>query len=203
MGEVSPVGARLQCAWNAKVRHGYGMGWVLPRMFLYCINEPVQGGRAGGGFSGALRPCLTKSKEAILLQSRDWGEGRAGLYFFKWRIERGCGMNDKGLRGLYHCRKPLLPASLNLSPIPRGLSASPRISHRLTILHKHKDAFPNTNTHRPPRPSPSLAPPHKHLPGSRCLALPHQHTELESKGSIQLHLKDGRERLCSSCAAAT
>jgi hypothetical protein len=154
MGEVSPVGARLQCAWNAKVRHGYGMGWVLPRMFLYCINEPVQGGRAGGGFSGALRACLTKSKEAILLQSRDWGQGRAGLYFFKWRIERGCGMNDKGLRsvgfdkyrracpfvffyffhvgllelsfcsnnvssavinlhttilrGLYHCRKPLL-----------------------------------------------------------------------------------------------
>jgi hypothetical protein len=80
---------------------------------------------------------------------------------------------------------------------------SPRISHRLTILHKYKDAFPNTNTHRPPRPSPSLTPPHKYLPWSRCLALPHQHTELESKGAIQLHLKDGRERLLSSCAAAT
>jgi hypothetical protein len=84
MGEVSPVGARLQCAWNAKVRkawlwHGLGpLKNVLVNLLpVLCsgINEPVQGGRAGGRFSGALRPCLTKSKGGILLQSGDWGQG--------------------------------------------------------------------------------------------------------------------------------
>ena len=56
--------------------HGLGPSKnVLVNLLNSGINEASAGGRAGGGFSGALRPCLTKSKGGILLQSGDWGQG--------------------------------------------------------------------------------------------------------------------------------
>jgi hypothetical protein len=47
-----------------------------------------------------------------------------------------------------------------------------RSSPRLHQSSNPQNAFPNTHTHRPPRPKTPLTPPHKHISGPRRLPLP-------------------------------
>lgn len=65
-------------------------------------------------------------------------------------------------------------------PVPRNSRSRPH----LRKLSNPQNAFPNTHTHRPPRPKTSLTTPHKHISRPRRLPLPLQHLELESKSFI-------------------
>jgi len=80
------------------------------------------------------------------------------------------------------------PPSRHLSKFQRGLYTSPTQLKISSLppptLKIHTNAFPNTHTHRPPRPKTPVTPPHKHISRPRRLPLPLQHPELESKSSI-------------------
>jgi len=105
---------------------------------------------------------------------------------------------------IHHTECPTDPALSLLHQLlknnPRTLQKSSQPQPR---THIHKNAFSNTNTHRPPGTSSSLTPPRERLPRPRRLSLPLQHPELKSESPLQLHLKNRRERLLPTRTTAT